>query len=73
MQQNFNRKFRRDYDKIFKTDPIAANIFLVLAELSDINGQILFDTATMPADIDKLLSARFNDCSAYNLDNWGRR
>jgi len=72
-QHNFNKKFRNNYDKIFKLDPVAANILLLLAELSDKNGQIRFDRETMPTDIDGLLSARFIDCSAYNLDKGGRR
>jgi hypothetical protein len=30
-----NRRFRRDYDNLFRKDPLTANTFLLLAELAD--------------------------------------
>ena len=35
-----NRKFRRDYDRLFRKDPMGANIFLLLVELANERGEI---------------------------------
>ncbi len=64
---NHNRKFRRDYDSIFRKDPAAANVFLLLAELADENGRVVFNTPTPESEIARLMTARFNDCRAYQL------
>jgi hypothetical protein len=52
-----NRKFKRKYDKLYKTDPLAANTFLLLCELANEKGQVKTD----PEELAKLLAARFND------------
>ena len=52
-----NRKFKRDYDKLFKKDPLGANTFLLLCEMADKNGQVVTD----PEELSALLVARFND------------
>jgi len=61
-----NRKFKRDYDRIYKKDPVAANVFLLMCELADEKGQVSF---TEPAEIEiqRLLMARFDDLRAYQL------
>jgi hypothetical protein len=63
---NFNRNFRRDYDRIFKKDPAAANVFLLLAELANEDGAVRF-TARPELELQKLMSARFTDPKAYHL------
>ena len=52
-----NRKFKREYKRLFKKDPLGANTFLLLCELADKNGQI----ETNPEELAELMAARFND------------
>ncbi len=61
-----NRKFRRDYDKAFRRDPLAANVLLLLAELADERGQVRFD-GPPEGELVVLLAARFEDPRAYQL------
>ena len=61
-----NRKFRREYRKIFKKDPMAANLFLLLAELADENGQVRLGPDP-EAELAVLMAARFEDPAAYQL------
>jgi hypothetical protein len=58
-----NRKFRKDYDRLFKKDPMGANILLLLCELADENGQVM----TTDEEIAELMAARFNDPEEYAL------
>lgn len=62
-----NRKFRRDYDKIFKKDPCAANLLLLLAELADENGNVVLPANLPEIELQKLMSARFDDPKKYHL------
>jgi hypothetical protein len=61
-----NRKFKRDYDRIYKKDPVAANVFLLMCELADEHGQVKF-TEPAEVEIQRLLMARFDDLRAYQL------
>jgi hypothetical protein len=61
-----NRKFKRDYDRIYKKDPVAANVFLLMCELADEKGQVSF-TEPAEVEIQRLLMARFDDLRAYQL------
>lgn len=58
-----NGKFKKKYDKIFRKDPLAANLFLLLAELADRKGQVVTDEKELAA----LMGARFNDPKEYQL------
>ena len=58
-----NRKFKRDYDRIFKKDPMAANGLLLLCELADEKGQV----KTSPEELAELMAARFEDPMEYAL------
>ena len=58
-----NRKFRKDYDRLFRKDPQAANLFLLLAEIADERGQVETD----PAELTELMAARFEDPRRYAL------
>jgi len=58
-----NRKFRRQYDRIFKKNPEAANVFLLLYELTNETGQV----TTTERELSLLLAERFDDLSAYQF------
>lgn len=58
-----NRKFHRQYDTIFKKDPEAANLFLLLAELADEKGQVKTD----PEELALLMRIRFSNQREYQL------
>lgn len=58
-----NRAFRRKYDQIFKREPEAANLFLLLAELANERGQV----ETNEAELAGLMAARFEDPEKYAL------
>ena len=60
---NPNRRFRRDYDRLFREDPKAANTFLLLCELADDRGHV----ETTAEEILVLLAIRFEDPEAYQL------
>jgi len=61
-----NRKFRREYRKIFKKDPMAANLFLLLSELADDRGQVRLGPDP-EGQLALLMGARFEDPTAYQL------
>ena len=58
-----NRKLRRKYDKIYRQDPMAANTFLLICELTDEKGQV----ETSPEELVELMAARFEDPGEYAL------
>jgi len=65
-----NRKFKKEYNKLFKQDPIGANVFLLLAELADKRGQVKIQGSNeqeIAKEIQNLLVARFNDPEEYAL------
>jgi hypothetical protein len=68
-----SRHFRRDYDRIFRKDPAAANVFLLLCELADEKGQVRFETSFPEAEIQRLMTAKFNDPRAYQLPGRPKR
>lgn len=62
-----NRRFRRDYNRLYRKDPATANVFLLLCELADEKGQVAFESACPEEEIKSLMIARFNDPLAYQL------
>lgn len=58
-----SRRFRRDYDHLFRKNPAAANVFLLLAELADEKGQVVTDER----ELQGLMAVRFEDPRAYQL------
>ena len=58
-----NKKFKKDYDRLFKQDPLAANTFLLICELADEKGQVV----TNEQEIVDLMTARFEDPWRYAL------
>ena len=58
-----NKKFKKDYDRLFKQDPLAANTFLLVCELADERGRV----ETSPEELAILFAARFEDPEEYVL------
>lgn len=52
-----NKKFKKDYNRLFKKDPEAANVFLLLCELADEKGQV----ETSAKELAALMAVRFSD------------
>lgn len=61
-----SRRFRCDYDRLFRRDPLAANVLLLLAEIADERGRVHFDGAP-EAELARLMAVRFADPRAYQL------
>ena len=59
-----NHKFKRDYDRLFKKDPIAANTLLILCELANDKGEVFVKDESQ---ITELMAVRFNDPEEYAL------
>jgi len=55
-----NRHFRRDYKKIFRKSPEAANMLLLLCELADEKGRVHLGPDP-EAELAELMAARFED------------
>jgi len=68
-----SRRFRRDYDRLFKQDPAAANVMLLLCELADEKGQVRLETPFPEVEIQRLMATRFTDPRAYQLPGGPRR
>ena len=60
-----NRKFKKKYDKLFKKNPQAANLWLLLCELSNERGQV----ETNEKELADLMAIRFADPKEYALWN----
>lgn len=58
-----NRKFKKKYDKLFRQNPEAANLFLLLTELANEEGEVKTDEE----ELVELMEARFNDYREYQL------
>ncbi len=67
------RRFRRRYDRLFRKDPAAANVMLLLAELADEKGRVRFGNQDPAPEIARLMAARFTDPRAYQLPGGPRR
>ena len=63
MTFKLNRKFKKDYDRLFKQNPMGANMFLLFCEIADDKGQVV----TNEHEIAELMAARFNDPEEYAL------
>jgi hypothetical protein len=58
-----SKSFRKDYDSLYKKEPVMANMYLLLCELADRKGQVVIDEW----EISELMEARFNDPGEYAL------
>lgn len=63
MAFNPNRKFKKEYDRIFRQDPEAANLFLLQCELANEKGEVVSNEEELAI----LMDARFNDYREYQL------
>ena len=61
-----NKRFKKDYDKLFHEDPIGANLFLLLAELANEKGQVKLGPKP-DEELSELMVARFQDPEEYQL------
>lgn len=59
-----NKKFKRDYERLFKKDPLAANMFLLLCELANNKGQVVVKD---DRELAELMAVRFEDPESYQL------
>ena len=58
-----NRRFKKEYDQLFRMDPITANLFLLMCELADEKGQV----QVIEEELAVLMNVRFNDPKEYAL------
>jgi hypothetical protein len=63
MEFKQNKQFCRHYNQLFKKDPEAANLFLLICELADERGLI----ETSPEELADLMAVRFSDSREYAL------
>ena len=59
--------FRRDYNRLFRKDPQAANVLLLLYEMADAGGRIALGP-NPEEELARLMGARFQDRFAYQLE-----
>jgi len=59
-----NIAFRKDYNRLFREDPHAANLFILLAEMGNKKGQVVTNEQE---ELAVLMAARFNDPGEYAL------
>jgi len=64
-----SRRFSCDYDRLFRKNPAAANVFLLLAELADEKGQVVTDER----ELQRLMAVRFENPRAYQLPGGPKR
>jgi len=55
--------FKNEYDKLYRKNPAAANVLLLLTELADEKGKVVTDDKELAA----LMALRFDDPTAYQL------
>lgn len=67
----YTKTFKSKYKKIFKSNPFAANLFMLFKDLANEKGHIVFsgDEDERLNEISSLMDARFNDVYAYQLDD----
>lgn len=58
-----NTAFKKRYDRLFRQNPLGANLFLLIAELAGDRGRV----KTTEEEIALLFNARFEDPRAYQL------
>jgi hypothetical protein len=63
MPFNPNKRFKKQYNRLFHKDPEAANLFLLLCELANEKGEVISNEEELAI----LMEARFNDYREYQL------
>jgi hypothetical protein len=59
-----NKKLKQGYKRLFKRDPLGANMFLLLCEFADKNGQVPIRDER---ELAELIAVRFENPEAYQL------
>jgi hypothetical protein len=69
MSFQLNRRFRKKYRQIFRKDPLAANLFLLLCELAGPDGKVILpaDPRAIDRELASLMQARFEDQEGWQL------
>lgn len=62
-----NSEFKKRYDRLFRQNPLGANMFLLIAELASKKGHVKITEG----EIAILFNARFDDPKAYQLKGEG--
>jgi len=63
-----NGNFKRRYRSVFKKNPLAANMLLLLCELADERGDVRFETPSPERNLANMLLFRFDgDPGRYAL------
>jgi hypothetical protein len=64
-----NHKFKKKYRKLFRQDPLSANLFLLLCELAGPDGKVIFpkDPEAIDQELASLMQARFEDPHGWQL------
>ncbi len=64
-----NRRFKKRYRQIFRKDPMAANLFLLLCELAGPEGKVTLpeDPRAIDRELAALMTARFENPEAWQL------
>ena len=57
------KAIKKNYDRIFRQNPGAANLYLLLCELADKKGKIV----TSERKLARLMAERFEDPTGYQL------
>ena len=67
--KKYNSKFKKAYKKMFKKNPVAANMMILFMDIADENGQFTLEgNKDEQADqLMMLMAARFNDVEEYQL------
>jgi hypothetical protein len=63
MEFSPNRKFKKQYRRIFRRNPGSANLYLMLCELADRKGKVKSDER----ELARLMAIRFSDLKARQL------
>jgi hypothetical protein len=63
------RKLKKKYLKLFKKNPVAANLFLLLFELAGPDGKIILpqEPEEIDRELTKLMLDRFQDTEGWQL------
>ena len=64
-----NRKFKKKYRKLFRQDPLSANVFLLLCEMAGPDGKVILpeDPGAIDKELASLIQARFENPHGWQL------
>ena len=59
-----NKRFKREYKRLFKKNPLTANMFLLLCQLANEKGEVVIKDER---ELTELMAVRFEDPEAWQL------